>query len=87
MTASLSIYLVSLSSHSISVSLPTGEWLGSVICRRRIKTKEKAKVVAAVWGEEIIKFLAALAELHQDDLKEKDVLQIVLGKTAGAARN
>ena len=30
--------------------------------RRRIKTK-KAKVVAFVWGEEFIKFLAALAVL------------------------
>ena len=32
--------------------------------RRRIKTGEKAKVVATVWGEEFIKFLAALAVLH-----------------------
>ena len=29
--------------------------------RRRIKTEEKAKVVAAVWGTELIQFLAALA--------------------------
>ena len=28
--------------------------------RRRINTEEKAKVVAAVWGTEMIKFLAAL---------------------------
>ena len=51
--------------------------------RIRIKTEEKAKVVASVWGEEFIQILAALAilywtiwiikdELHQDDLKEKD---------------
>ena len=32
--------------------------------RRRIKTEEKAKVIASVWGEEFIKFLAALAVLH-----------------------
>ena len=33
-------------------------------------TEEKAKVVAAVWGTELIKFLAAPAILwHQDDLK------------------
>ena len=32
--------------------------------RRRIKTEEKAKVVAFVLGEEFIKFLAALAVLH-----------------------
>ena len=29
--------------------------------RRRINTKEKAKVVASVWGTEFIPFLAALA--------------------------
>ena len=32
--------------------------------RRRINTEEKAKVVAAVWGTEIIKSFAALAILH-----------------------
>ena len=31
--------------------------------RRRIKTEENAKVVAAVWGKEFIQFLAALAIL------------------------
>ena len=30
---------------------------------RKIKTEEKAKVVAAVWGKELIQFLAALAKL------------------------
>ena len=39
--------------------------------RRRIKTEEKAKVVAAAWGAELIEFLAALAILHQDDLKNR----------------
>ena len=29
-----------------------------------INTEEKAKVVAAVWGTDIIKFLAALAIVH-----------------------
>ena len=38
-----------------------GKWYSH---RRRIKTKEKAKVVASVWGEEFIKFLAAPAFLH-----------------------
>ena len=36
----------------------------AVVCLsrgRRIKTEEKEKVVASVWGEELIKFLAALA--------------------------
>ena len=32
--------------------------------RRRIKTEDKAKVVAAAWGTELIQFLAALAILH-----------------------
>ena len=31
--------------------------------RRKIKTEEKAKVVASVWGAEIVQFLAALAVL------------------------
>ena len=39
--------------------------------RRRIKTEVKAKVVAAAWGAELIQFLAALAVLHQDDLKKR----------------
>ena len=38
--------------------------------RIAIKTEEKAKVVAAVWGAEFIKFLAALATLHKVDLKK-----------------
>ena len=38
--------------------------------RTRINTEEKAKnFVAAAWGAELIQFLAALAILHQDDLK------------------
>ena len=36
-----------------------------------MKTEEKAKVVAAVWGTEMIQFLAALAIFHQDDLKKR----------------
>ena len=38
--------------------------------RIRIRTEEKAKVVAAVWWTEFIQFLARLAILHQDDLKK-----------------
>ena len=38
--------------------------------RRRLKTEEKAKVVAAVWGIVLIIFLAAIAILHQDDLNK-----------------
>ena len=40
--------------------------------RRRIKTEETAKVVAAVWGTELIQFLAALVIFQQDDFEEKD---------------
>ena len=36
--------------------------------RRRIKTEEKAKVVATVWG--VIQFLATLAVFPKDDLKK-----------------
>ena len=39
--------------------------------RRRIKTEEKAKVVASVWGEEFIQFLAALAVLPRTILKNR----------------
>ena len=38
--------------------------------RRRIYTEDKEKVVASVWGTECIRFLAALAVLHQDDMKK-----------------
>ena len=48
--------------------------------RRRIKTEEKANVIASVWGD----------ELHQDDLKEKKDFNLffktVLGKIDRAAR-
>ena len=39
--------------------------------RRSIKTDEKAKVVAFVWGEEFIKFLAALAILPRTIWKNR----------------
>ena len=39
--------------------------------RRRIKTEEKAKVVASVWGEEFIKFPAALAIMTRTILKNR----------------
>ena len=40
--------------------------------RRRIKTEEKAKVVASVCGKEFIQFLAALAVLHWKILNYMD---------------
>ena len=44
----------------------------TIMHRRWIKkTKEKAKVVAAVWGMELIQFLTVLAIFHQDDLKKR----------------
>ena len=39
--------------------------------KRRFYTEEKVKVVVAVWGTNYIQFLAALAVLHQDDIKKK----------------
>ena len=39
--------------------------------RIRIKTEEKAEGVDAAWGAELIQFFAALAILHQDDLKNR----------------
>ena len=39
--------------------------------RRGTDTEEKAKVVAAAWGTELIKFLAALPILHQADFKKR----------------
>ena len=39
--------------------------------RRRIKTEEKAKIVAAVWGAKFVQFLAALAVLPRSIWKNK----------------
>ena len=39
--------------------------------RIRIYTEEKAKLVAAVWGTEFIQCLAALVNLHQEELKNR----------------
>ena len=39
--------------------------------RRRIYTEEKAKVVAASWGTELLQFLATLAILQQDEMKNR----------------
>ena len=38
---------------------------------RRINTEEKAKVIAAVWGAEFIRFLAELAILPRRILKNR----------------
>ena len=48
--------------------------------RGRIDTEEKAKVVAVFWGTEFLQFLAALAVLHQDELKKKAELHPILKK-------
>ena len=39
--------------------------------RRRINTEEKAKVVAAAWGEECIQLLAVLAIVPRTILKSR----------------
>ena len=39
-----------------------------------LNTEEKAKVVAAVWGTEFIKFLASQAILHQDEAQDEFIL-------------
>ena len=41
-----------------------GDYLSWLKYRRRIKTEEKAKVIAAVWG--------ALDIFHQDDFEKRD---------------
>ena len=49
--------------------------------RRRIKTEEKAKVVAAVWGDKFIQFLAAQAFMPRTILKKDEFIlffQIIL---------
>ena len=43
--------------------------VNGTVLRRKIHTEEKANVVAAVWGTELRQFLAALAILHLDNLK------------------
>ena len=39
--------------------------------RRRIYTEEKATVVASIWGEEVINFLATLAVLPRTIMKNR----------------
>ena len=39
--------------------------------RRRLETEAKAKVIASVWGTEFMQFLAALAIVHKDFLKNR----------------
>ena len=53
-------------------------YLRSCQHRRRINTEENAKVVAAVWGTEFIKFLAALAVLFKYSGEIHPILSIVL---------
>ena len=49
--------------------------------RRRIKTEEKAKIVAAVWGDKFIQVLAAQAFMPRTILKKDEFIllfQIIL---------
>ena len=57
------------------LSAYTRKWPGkllSTLHRRRIKTEEKAKVVAALWGTELIQILAYLAIFLPEWFEEKD---------------
>ena len=47
-----------------------------------VYTEEKAKVVAASWGTELLQFLAALAILSQDELKNKPICNSSCCKSA-----
>ena len=46
-------------------------WMLTTHQRRRIKTEEKANVVAASWGAELNEFFATLSIWYQDDLKNR----------------
>ena len=55
----------------VALEFATGKLWGSAAHRRRIKKEEKAKVVATVWGTELIQFLAALDIFHKEEFEEK----------------
>ena len=59
----LPVYLQYLARNNLppNVCCWWGEFTEGPYHRRRIKTEEKTKVVASVWGEEFIQFLAVLA--------------------------
>ena len=41
-----------------------------LVQNQRIKTEEKANIVAAAWGAKLVQFLAALAILYQGRFEE-----------------
>ena len=41
--------------------------------RRRIKTEKMAEDVTDAWGAELLQFLAALAIVHKNDLKNRRI--------------
>ena len=47
------------------------------ISENKKQTEEKAKVVAAVWGTELIQFLATLDIFYQDDFEKKDEYRLL----------
>ena len=49
--------------------------------RRRIYTEENAKVVAASWGTELLQFLAELAILQEDELKNRLICPLQYSST------
>ena len=65
-------HLTSDLSFNVVINIIYNSLLGFEECvnhKRRIYTTEKAKVVAASWGTELPQFLATLAILHQNRLK------------------
>ena len=50
---------------------PIADMVNGGPTRRRIKTEEKTKVVAAVWGTEFFQFLAALDIIQEDDFEKR----------------
>ena len=58
--------------------------LVSVAQRRRIKTEEKAKVGAFVWGQEFIKFLASIAFWPRTILKNRMTSSLTFKSSHGA---
>ena len=53
-------------------------YLSTMPHRRRSYIEEKVKVVAVVWKTELLQFLAALAILHQDELKLRLIMHPIL---------
>ena len=62
---------------------PAAEWghTLNLFHRRRIYLEEKAKVVAVTWGKKLLQFLATLAILHQNNLKNMLICTLFFNKS------